>query len=619
MGLCPFHGEKSPSFTVSPTKQFYHCFGCGAHGSAIGFLMEYTGLTYVEAIRQLAYQAGLQVPEETQPRPQQSYYTAASESGEAEPVSLTLSDVMVQATQYYRRQLRTAPKAIEYLKGRGLTGEIAAHFGLGYAPDDWRNLAEVFDNYESEALVESGLVITKEDEHDATDSPRQAKRYDRFRDRIMFPIRNTKGQVIGFGGRVMGQGEPKYLNSPETPLFHKGSELYGLFEARQAIRQHDYVLVVEGYMDVVALAQFGIANVVATLGTACTSTHLQKLMRQTDRVVFSFDGDAAGRRAARRALEAALPHAEDNKTIQFLFLPTEHDPDSYVREYGVDAFLQAVSGAMPLSQFLIQQVCEDTNLNSAEGRAQALFQARPLLNQLPRGALRMQVTRELGHQLDTPHEEIDALVQSFAESHPKAEAYDSRQSSDRRGVANQAGSFKAAQSGNRQGKSFGKFSGKNSYGREKIPEGANLPRLAPESLESRVVQALLSHPDWFTQISPGLLGLLHDVELQAQVGNLNHLINLIERYQVNSSAALGDLLTQDTNSQRYELVYLPLLTKLVNEEIIQQEDAEIEQLEFEGALIKLERKMMVDKGNLLAKQGGEAYEQWYRQYKNQGN
>jgi DNA primase len=326
MGLCPFHNEKSPSFTVSPTKQFYHCFGCGAHGSAIGFLMEYSGQSYPDAVRELAQSVGLSVPEERNSLP-------PAQRAEQQARSLALTDAMTRATDFYKKQLRGAPQAIQYLKGRGLTGEIAAHFGLGYAPDDWQGLETVFGSYRDDAiagpLVEAGLLIESQDKRDADGKPR---RYDRFRDRIMFPIRNTKGNVIGFGGRVMGQGEPKYLNSPETPLFSKGTELYGLFEARHAIRENGYVLVVEGYMDVVALAQLGFANAVATLGTACTPVHVQKLMRQTDAVVFSFDGDAAGRRAARRALEACLPHVADNKTIRFLFLPAEHDPDSYVRE-----------------------------------------------------------------------------------------------------------------------------------------------------------------------------------------------------------------------------------------------------------------------------------------------
>jgi len=344
MGLCPFHNEKSPSFTVSPTKQFYHCFGCGAHGTAISFLIEYSGLGFVEAVKDLAQGVGMTVPDNDDKIP-------PAQRAEHQAKSMALSDAMTRASDFFRQQLRSAPPAVAYLKGRGLTGEVAAKFGLGYSPDEWDSLRKVFPDYEVSALVEAGLVIDKSDDDGA-----HRKRYDRFRDRIMFPIRNTKGQVIGFGGRVMDGGEPKYLNSPETPLFQKGSELYGLFEARQAIREAGYALVTEGYMDVVALSQLGFPQAVATLGTACTPIHVQKLLRQTDCVIFSFDGDSAGRRAARRALDACLIHASDNKVIKFLFLPTEHDPDSYVREMGAEAFEQQIKDAMPLSQFLLKEV-----------------------------------------------------------------------------------------------------------------------------------------------------------------------------------------------------------------------------------------------------------------------
>jgi DNA primase len=405
MGLCPFHNEKSPSFTVSPTKQFYHCFGCGAHGTAIGFLMEHTGLTFPEAVKELAQSAGLTVPQE----PSSSFRNGGG-AGEAagapsKAVSVALTEVMQTACDFYRKALRGSPNAIGYLKKRGLTGEIAKRFGLGYAPDGWQNLESAFPDYRSDDLVEAGLVIVSE-KNDAQGQPR---RYDRFRERVMFPIRNVKGNVIGFGGRVLDGGEPKYLNSPETPLFSKGSELYGLFEARLAIRELGYVLVVEGYMDVVALAQLGFANAVATLGTACTPVHVQKLFRQTDTVVFSFDGDSAGRRAARRALEAALPHAADNRTIRFLFLPKEHDPDSFIRESGTDAFGEEVDRAMPLSQFLLNEVLNDKELSQPEGRAKALFDAKPLLQALPANALRVQILHMLADRLDTPFTEIAAL------------------------------------------------------------------------------------------------------------------------------------------------------------------------------------------------------------------
>jgi DNA primase len=399
MGLCPFHSEKSPSFTVSPTKQFYHCFGCGAHGTSIGFLIEYSGMGFVDAVKDLAQGVGMVVPDQDDKIP-------PAQRAQQQAQSLALSDALTQANDFYRGQLRNAPNAIAYLKNRGLTGEVAARFGMGYAPSGWDNLRSVFPDYDALALVESGLVIDKVDEDGGN-----KKRYDRFRERIMFPIRNTKGQVIGFGGRVLDSGEPKYLNSPETPLFQKGFELYGLFEARQAIRDAGYVLVTEGYMDVVALAQLGFPQAVATLGTACTSTHVQKLLRQTDAVIFSFDGDKAGRRAARRALEACLPQVTDNKTIKFLFLPTEHDPDSYVREFGGDAFAQEINDAMPLSQFLLREVTGEHDLTTPEGRARAQFDAKPLLQSMTPTSLRLQIVRGLASLTEATPAEIESLFE----------------------------------------------------------------------------------------------------------------------------------------------------------------------------------------------------------------
>ncbi|MFL6671727.1 MAG: DNA primase [Massilia sp.] len=399
MGLCPFHSEKSPSFTVSPTKQFYHCFGCGAHGTSIGFLIEYSGMGFVDAVKDLAQGVGMVVPDVDDKIP-------PAQRAVQQAQSLAMTDALQQACDFYRAQLRQAPGAIAYLKGRGLTGEVAARFGMGYAPSGWDNLRSVFPDYEVLALVESGLVIDKVDEDGGN-----KKRYDRFRERIMFPIRNTKGQVIGFGGRVLDGGEPKYLNSPETPLFQKGFELYGLFEARQAIRDAGYVLVTEGYMDVVALAQLGFPQAVATLGTACTSTHVQKLLRQTDNVIFSFDGDKAGRRAARRALEACLPQVSDNKTIKFLFLPQEHDPDSFVRERGADAFEQEISDAMPLSQFLLREVTAEHDLGTPEGRARVQFDAKPLLQAMAPSALRLQIVRGLASLSVSTPAEIESLFE----------------------------------------------------------------------------------------------------------------------------------------------------------------------------------------------------------------
>ena len=397
LGLCPFHGEKSPSFTVSPSKQFYHCFGCGAHGDAIRFLMEHAGLGFLDAVKDLAQQAGLQVPE-TQLDPAEQ-----ARAAQARARQHTLTDVLHRAAEHYRSRLKDDTRAIEYLKLRGLTGRVAQHFGLGYAPSGWRSLASAFPDYEATELVDAGLVIVHGEEGE------EQKRYDRFRDRIMFPIRSVKGEVIGFGGRVLDGGEPKYLNSPETPVFVKGLELYGLHEARVAIRERGYALVVEGYMDVVALAQSGFGNAVATLGTACTPEHVKKLLRFTDSVVFSFDGDAAGRRAASRALEAALPQVNDLRSFRFLFLPSEHDPDSYVRAHGAEAFDKFVEAATPLSRQLLDRASEGADLGTPEGRARMLAQARPLWAQLPVGALRLQLLAELAQAGRTSVEELSGL------------------------------------------------------------------------------------------------------------------------------------------------------------------------------------------------------------------
>ena len=405
-GLCPFHNEKTPSFSVSPTKQFYHCFGCGAHGSAISFLMEHHGLGFVEAVHELARDVGLTVPED--------HSREGAEAARKASQQLALSQWLDQAARYYRSRLKETPAAISYLKERGVTGETARHFGLGYAPAGWRNLEGVLPDYAAEDAVRAGLVIAGDD----------GKRYDRFRERIMFPIRNPRGQVIGFGGRVLGQGEPKYLNSPEGPLFSKGHELYGLFEAREGIRTSGRVLVVEGYMDVVMLHQHGCHYAVATLGTATTAMHLGKLLRLADRVVFSFDGDAAGRRAAWRALENALPLLSDTKQLDFLFLPPEHDPDSFVRAEGLEAFEACVRDALPLSSFLLKELAHRADITTPEGRARMQAELKPLVQQMPDIALRTQILVDMAGRLGLATEEL-ATYCDLQMAHPVAHVRES--------------------------------------------------------------------------------------------------------------------------------------------------------------------------------------------------
>ncbi|MCU0928500.1 MAG: DNA primase [Burkholderiaceae bacterium] len=466
VGLCPFHGEKSPSFTVSPAKQFYHCFGCGASGDAIRFLTEHHGMSFVEAVHELAQQVGAQVPED-RATPEQRERAAQQREREA-----TLAGVLKTAADHYRRQLKASPRAIGYLKSRGLSGEVAARFALGYASDSWRGLASVFPRYDDPLLVEAGLVIV----HAADESGGEdEKRYDRFRDRIMFPIRSVKGEVIGFGARVLDRGEPKYLNSPETPLFHKGRELYGLFEARTGLRERGVALVVEGYMDVVALAQLGLPNAVATLGTACTPDHVAKLLRFTDRVVFSFDGDAAGRRAAVRALEAALPHASDTRSFRFLFLPPEHDPDSYVREHGREAFERLMADAMPLSRLLVEVAQADGDLATAEGRARMLAQARPLWAQLPDGALRRQVLGELARAGALPVDELASMWQAAGTPPPAPAAAGERTRAPARSA----------------------------------PRRPLATRQPPRKPEDRALQMLLARSDWWDALSAHDHELLH--------------------------------------------------------------------------------------------------------------
>lgn len=372
---CPFHEERTASFTVSQDKQFYHCFGCGEHGTAIGFLMAYDHMDFPEAVEHLAAQAGMEVPREDAPA-----------SGTKPGSGIDLLALMNEASRYYQAQLRKHPdagRAVDYLKHRGLTGATAARFGLGYAPDGWDNLLKALGGTtegaeaKHKALLSAGLVSRKDDRY-----------YDRFRDRIIFPIQDYRGRVVGFGGRVLGDDEPKYLNSPETPLFHKGAELYGLYAARGAIKSKGRVLVVEGYMDVVMLAQAGLDNVVATLGTATTRTHLERLFRYCRDVIFCFDGDRAGRAAAWKALQTTLPALRGGRQVSFLFLPEGQDPDSLVRDQGVATFQRLLDGATALPDYLLDHLCAQVDLGRLDGRARLIELARPHLQRLEPGALK---------------------------------------------------------------------------------------------------------------------------------------------------------------------------------------------------------------------------------------
>jgi len=397
---CPFHNEKTPSFSVSETKQFYHCFGCGESGSAVRFLMEYEHLSFPEAVEELARNLGLEVPHEK---------VNATEHGAKIKQADSLYQLMQQANQFYRTQLRQHPqaaKAVNYLKQRGLSGEIAAEYGMGYAPPGYENILKALaanqNNPSIEAkLVELGMLIKKDN----------GGTYDRFRDRVMFPIRDQRGRCIAFGGRILGDESPKYLNSPETPLFHKGRELYGLYEMRKALRKIDKVLVVEGYMDVVALAQFGVHYAVATLGTATTAEHLQKLFRLSHEIYFCFDGDRAGRDAAWRALNNALPVIREGLQIRFMFLSQGEDPDSFVRQHGKEGFEQELNNAKTFSEYLFENLCSNIDTHSIDGRAQLVDAARPLVSQLLPGVYRQMVLKQLADLSRMEAAEIDSLFQ----------------------------------------------------------------------------------------------------------------------------------------------------------------------------------------------------------------
>ena len=529
VACCPFHSEKSPSFTVSPTKQFYHCFGCGAHGTAVGFLMEHGGMGFVDAVKDLAQSVGMSVPEE--PRSEQAQRRA--EQGE------TLHDVLLRAAQHYRNQLKDAPQAIAYLKQRGLSGEIAKRFGIGYVPDEWQNLAAAFTDYDGPMLATAGLVKQKDD----------GKRYDVFRNRIMFPIVDVRGNVIGFGGRVLGDGEPKYLNSPETPVFEKGRELYGLYQARRAIRDAGRVLVVEGYMDVVALAQAGVEYAVATLGTATTSVHVQKLLRQADEIVYCFDGDNAGRRAAWRALENSLAHLADGKQIRFLFLPESEDPDTYIRKNGKPAFESLVAKSVPLSKFLLDELTGRVDLSAAEGRARCIHDAKPLLKQMQPNALRLQLVRELAEKCRSTPEEVAQLCEL-------------------------AGVLPGRPQGNAA-----------------RPAPAGAPRRPHAPLAQQLLRLLVSHPACLDRIGAEQRALLDAPEF----ASVAELVDLLKGSGIATAAGLIEATRESEHAELYVGAAASGLNDVADDEMAARELAD--------ALLKLERQRMESEFRRLSGSG----------------
>ncbi|TWR94406.1 DNA primase [Pseudomonas saxonica] len=406
---CPFHKEKTPSFSVSPDKQFYYCFGCGAGGNALGFIMDHDNLDFPQAVEELAKAAGMEIPREESGRPHKP----------RQPTDSPLYPLLTAAAEFYRQALKSHPArkaAVDYLKGRGLTGEIARDFGLGFAPPGWDNLYKHLssDTLQQKAMIDAGLLV---------ENAETGKRYDRFRDRVMFPIRDSRGRIIAFGGRVLGDDKPKYLNSPETPVFHKGQELYGLFEARKFNRSLDEIIVVEGYMDVIALAQQGLRNAVATLGTATSEEHMKRLFRVVPSVLFCFDGDQAGRNAAWRALEATLPCLQDGRRARFLFLPEGEDPDTLVRAEGTDAFKARINQhAQPLADYFFQQLTEEADPRSLEGKAHMATLAAPLIDKVPGANLRTLMRQRLSEITGLTSETVSQLAQKAPA--PSQPAYD---------------------------------------------------------------------------------------------------------------------------------------------------------------------------------------------------
>jgi DNA primase len=561
---CPFHGEKTPSFSISPSKQFYHCFGCGVHGNAISFLMEYSGLSFVDAVTDLARQVGLSVPDDS------PGFRPAAASGEHD----ALIEAMSVAARHFREQLKHAPAAIDYLKRRGLTGEIAARFGIGYAPDDWQGLRRAFPAYDAKALLTAGLVIEND----------EGRRYDRFRHRIMFPIQDRRGRVIAFGGRVLDGGEPKYLNSPETPLFEKGRELYGLPPARQAIREAGFVLVVEGYMDVVALAQYGVANAVATLGTATNAHHVSTLLRHTERIVFCFDGDAAGRKAAWRALEAALEGLRDDVTLAFLFLPEQHDPDSFVRAEGAEALREAADHAAPLASFLMRELCAACALDTAEGRARLVHEARPLVTRIGAPLLRLQMIKSVA--------EASGLTQSEVEQAFGLQAAEQR---------------RPAEDPNRR--------------RVSTPvraSGRDRGRPRPTTPVGTLLRLVLQHRAWIARLPIDLIPT-DDAEGAAlvaiidamSIGELepnSGLGALVERFRDTAhattlSAIAGELVSTDYDESTVELLFDDTLRKL-QADMINHQILALAHRERESGLSGVERhrlaELLIEKRNLSA-------------------
>ena len=562
-GLCPFHQEKTPSFSVNPDKQFYYCFGCGAGGNALGFVMEYDRLEFREAIETLAKRQGLEIPAQ------------ASQHSQVDKQRQRSYKLLESANDFFQQQLRQHPerdKAVDYLKQRGLSGTIAKRFGIGYAPPGWDNLLQQIGNEQQHALDEAGLVIVKADEK---------KCYDRFRDRIMFPIVDMRGRTIAFGGRVLTDEKPKYLNSPETSVFKKHEELYGLYQARQANRELHRVLIVEGYMDVVALAQFGINNAVATLGTATSSHHLERLFKLMPEVVFCFDGDNAGRQAAQRALETALPLMQDGRQARFLFLPDGEDPDTMVRSEGTEAFNRRVDKAMPLSEFLFESLSDELDMNSGEGRARLSALAMPWIDKIP-GQVFQQLMRQ---QLS----ELSGLEsQFFTPKTPSTNLAGAQSSGYNNAQPTQDSSYWDGYSGadfndygdssNFSGGDFD-YPGSRSGNKRRPTFRRNQPRtpLSITSTGARALQLLLRHPRLALKVDLETSDALSTIQTTEQ----GLLKALIEKLRTDPNIPTALLLMEWRSSD-----YGPQLQQLASKELLISSQEQLEQ-EFIGCLLQL--------------------------------
>lgn len=554
MCCCPFHKEKTPSFSVSPAKQFYKCFGCGKGGNAIGFVMEIEHLSFPEAVEKLAGYYGLEVPKDTSPRAQ-----AAREK------SKTLADFMKEAADYYTAQLRATPKAVEYLRARAISGETAARFGLGYSPEGWHALEEVFkEKYSAPALLEAGLVNEK-----------NGRRYDAFRDRLMFPIRNPKGQVIGFGARTLkGDEQPKYLNSPETPIYHKGSELYGLFEGRDAVHEKGRAIVCEGYMDVIQLSQAGFPESVAALGTSITPEHVKRLFKLTDRVYFSFDGDAAGRKAARRALEAALPVLTDTQQACFVLLPPEHDPDSLIKAKGPEAYEHELENALTLTTFMKKLLLEGKELMYAEERAKLVAEAKSwILSMQAAPVLRLALVKEIAAMARLQPEDVErqyGLASGTAPRHEAGDAY--------RPMRARPGFGYGARAGARR-------SGRYGYARNPYERFVPETRVPVKDVRDRMLQCFLSYPNLLTEFStaiedefvssthPAAARILEVWRAAAQAENES------EGHEVRA-ATLLQALAESPEREAYE--------SLLSEELVLETPEEGARLELKRSFLDLE-------------------------------